>query len=76
MKKAFASAVEVATKEANAKALDEQTQDDRQIYQIAEVLLGYNKGGKGNGTANEAAMDMALKLRAIVKTIKVTVDLG
>ena len=76
MKKSDASAVEVATKEATAKALDEKTQDDRQTSQISELLLVHNKGGKGNGTANEAAMDMALKLRAIVKTIKVTVDLG
>ena len=76
MKKAVASAVEVATKAGTSKALGEQTQDDRQTAHIAEVLLGYNKGGKGNGTANEAAMATALKLRAIVNTTKGTVDLG
>ena len=45
-KKSVASAVEVATKEATDKALDYKTPDDKQTDQIAEVLLGYNKGGK------------------------------
>ena len=76
MKKDIASAFEVDTAEANAKAMDEKTQEDRQTAQIAEVILGYNKGGKVNGTTDEAAMDRALKLHAIVKTTKGTVELG
>ena len=43
---------------------------------LLRYSFGYNKGGKGNGAANEAVMATALKLRAIVKTTKVTVDLG
>ena len=76
MKKSVASAVEVSTKEVTDKALDVQTQEDRLTAQIAEVLLGYNNGGKENGTANEDAMATAFKMQAIVQTTKVTVDLG